>query len=224
VGKQRRYALVVVEVVYADPALVAVNKPAGLLAVPGKGERGHLCLSAWVQEQFADALVVHRLDMPTSGLILFARGAEAQRRLSRAFAERRIDKHYVAVVHGHVVAAAGVIDAPITVDWPNRPRQHVDAVHGKPSLTRWQVLHHEPGSEPASARTRLALQPVTGRAHQLRVHLRSIGHPIVGDALYADDPALGATGEARLLLHAERLGFEHPMEGQTMTLHCPAPF
>jgi tRNA pseudouridine32 synthase / 23S rRNA pseudouridine746 synthase len=204
--------------VLVDDHLLVVDKPAGLLAVPGRGEAGRDCLASRVQRPFPDALVVHRLDMATSGLMLFGRGAAMQRALSIAFARREVGKRYVAVVDGIVDAAEGTIDAPLAADWPNRPRQQVDFERGKPSLTRWRRLavDHE------RARTRLALEPVTGRSHQLRVHLASIGHAIVGDTLYA--PPDVAAAVPRLLLHAERLELRHPANGQPLILVSEAPF
>jgi tRNA pseudouridine32 synthase/23S rRNA pseudouridine746 synthase len=181
-------------VVYADDRLVVVDKPPGMLSVPGRTEPD--CASARVQALYPDALVVHRLDQATSGLLLFARGAQAQRELSADFAERRVGKVYVAVVAGRL-EGEGLIDLPLGADWPNRPRQQVDFKRGKPSQTRWRVLAHE-GPD-----TRLLLTPVTGRSHQLRVHLAHVGHPILGDALYAP-PAVAAAGP-RLLLHASEL-------------------
>jgi tRNA pseudouridine32 synthase/23S rRNA pseudouridine746 synthase len=181
-------------VVHADDRLVVVDKPPGMLSVPGRTEPD--CASARVQALYPDALVVHRLDQATSGLLLFARGAQAQRELSADFAERRVGKVYVAVVAGRL-EGEGVIDLPLGADWPNRPRQQVDFKRGKPSQTRWRVLAHE-GPD-----TRLLLTPVTGRSHQLRVHLAHVGHPILGDALYAP-PAVAAAGP-RLLLHASEL-------------------
>jgi tRNA pseudouridine32 synthase/23S rRNA pseudouridine746 synthase len=181
-------------VVHADDRLVVVDKPPGMLSVPGRTEPD--CASARVQALYPDALVVHRLDQATSGLLLFARGAQAQRELSADFAERRVGKLYVAVVAGRL-EGEGLIDLPLGADWPNRPRQQVDFKRGKPSQTRWRVLAHE-GPD-----TRLLLTPVTGRSHQLRVHLAHVGHPILGDALYAP-PAVAAAGP-RLLLHASEL-------------------
>ena len=167
--------------VHSDAACVVVVKPDGLLSVPGRGEQGQDCLSARVQAMFSDALVVHRLDMSTSGLMLFARGAAAQRALSIAFAAREVHKHYVAVVAGLVDQGRGEIDLPLMADWPNRPKQKWDREHGKPSLTRYRVIVRDE----ATRTTRLELEPVTGRAHQLRLHLLNLGHPILGDALYA---------------------------------------
>ena len=203
-------------IVHSDAALVAADKPAGLLAVPGRGADKADCLWARVRREFGDALVVHRLDMATSGLMLFARGAAAQRELSRAFAERRVHKAYVAVVAGEVDVDAGEIDLPLAADWAHRPRQVVDTHRGKPSLTRYHVLSRGDGT------TRLELEPVTGRSHQLRVHLRAIGHPIVGDLLYA--PAQVAASSPRLLLHAARLVVPHPAGGEALTLAVAPPF
>jgi len=201
---------------HLDSALVVVDKPAGLLSVPGRGPHLQDCAAARVQARFADALVVHRLDMATSGLLLFARGIEAQRALSRAFAQREVHKRYVAVVAGRVDGERGEIDLPLIADWPNRPRQKVDREHGRPSLTRWRVLGVE------GERTRLELEPVTGRAHQLRMHLQAIGHPIVGDALYAPQEVLAGAG--RLLLHAAWLRFAHPVTGATIEIDASIPF
>ena len=208
-------------VLHIDAACIVVDKPAGLLAVPGRGEHLQDCVSTRVQAAYPDALVVHRLDMSTSGLMLFARGAAAQRVLNDAFAQRAVDKRYVAVVHGRLVDARGEIDLPLLGDWPNRPLQKVDRAHGKPSLTRYRVIDsaaHDAGSKT----TRVELEPVTGRAHQLRVHLLAIGHPIVGDALYAP-PAVHAMAE-RLLLHAASLRFAHPVSGALLSLESAAPF
>lgn len=204
------------QVWHVDENLIVVDKPAGLLAVPGRGDAGRDCLSARVAAHWPDALVVHRLDMATSGLMLFARGAVAQRRLNAAFAERRIDKRYLAVVHGIVAADAGEIDAALAADWPNRPRQRIDALHGRPALTRWRVLARDAGA----GRSRVELEPVSGRAHQLRVHLHSIGHAIVGDALYGND----AAREPRLLLHAWQLALAHPHDHRPLAFESPAPF
>jgi tRNA pseudouridine32 synthase/23S rRNA pseudouridine746 synthase len=183
--------------VYVDEHLLVLDKPAGLLAVPGRGADKQDCLSLRAQQLWPDALVVHRLDMATSGLVLMARGIAMQRRLSRAFEPQ------------------GVIDVPILPDWPNRPLQKVDAT-GRPSTTRWRRLAVTNDS------TRLALEPVTGRTHQLRVHLQAIGHPIVGDMLYA--PPVVQACAPRLLLHATRLQLTHPATGEPLLLESPAPF
>jgi len=204
--------------IHEDESLIVVDKPAGLLAVPGRGADKQDCLWTRVRASWPDALVVHRLDMATSGLMLFARGAQTQRRLSRDFAARRIQKHYVALADGRVSTAAGRIELPLAADWPRRPRQKVDADQGKPALTEWQLI----GFDATLQATRLALQPHTGRTHQLRLHLAAIGHPILGDALYAP-PEVQARAP-RLLLHAEALTLLHPLSGAPLQLHCPAPF
>ena len=204
--------------IHLDSGLVAVDKPAGLLAVPGRGADKADCVSARLQAAYPDALVVHRLDMATSGLMLLARGPEMQRRLSQAFAGRLIDKTYTAVVAGQLAEDAGEIDLPLGADWPNRPRQQVDALNGKPSLTRWRVLSRDV----LRGQTRLALQPQTGRTHQLRVHLSAIGHAILGDALYASNAVAAAA--PRLLLHASRLTLAHPLTGAPLDLRSEPPF
>lgn len=181
-------------VLHADDRLVVVAKPAGLLSVPGRSEPD--CASARVQALYPDALIVHRLDQATSGLLLFARGLQAQRELSADFAARRVGKGYVAVVAGRL-EGEGLIDLPLGADWPNRPRQQVDLERGKPSQTRWRVLAHE------GPHTRVALEPLTGRSHQLRVHMMALGHAILGDTLYATPDI--ATASSRLLLHASEL-------------------
>ena len=205
-------------------ALLVFNKPAGLLSVPGRGAGKQDCLALRAKQRWPDALVVHRLDMATSGLMLMARGATAQRNLSLAFEQRQVHKRYVAVVDGLMpppgVAAGGwgVIELPIIVDWPNRPLRIIDAERGKPSVTRWRVLAH---GEVART-TRVELEPVTGRSHQLRVHLKAMGHPILGDALYAD--ARVQAGAPRLLLHACTLALAHPVNGAPLRFESPAPF
>ena len=203
--------------VFVDAACIVVNKPGGLLSVPGRGAHLQDCMAARVRACCADALVVHRLDMATSGLLLFARGVQAQRRLSDSFARREVDKRYVAVVHGLVAQPAGDIDLPLLADWPNRPRQRVDLEHGKPSLTHYEVL----GRDAVEHTTRLALRPRTGRSHQLRVHLQALGHPILGDALYAP-PQVQAQAD-RLLLHADGLAFAHPVSGARVCIEAAAP-
>ncbi len=201
-------------VVHEDAALLVVNKPSGLLSVLGRGAAGLHNLTSQLQAEFADALAVHRLDMGTSGLMVFARGPEVHRLMSKAFADRRVHKRYVALVEGAVMGDSGSIDAPLIADWPRRPLQKVDHELGKPSLTHWQVQQR------GADRTRLLLTPVTGRSHQLRVHLQYIGHPIRGDELYAPHP-LRAN---RLLLHAEQLSFDHPITGQPLCFVCEPDF
>lgn len=217
------------DLIYLDDDLLVLNKPSGLLAVPGRGPDKQDCLSARVQARYPEALVVHRLDQPTSGLMLMARHLEAQRRLSDAFARRHVEKRYVAVVSGQPVhshkatnadSSWSLIDLPIAVDWPRRPMRVIDAA-GKPSQTRWRL--EGPGLAGMEVQSsRLLLEPLTGRTHQLRVHLAALGHPILGDALYAD-VAVRALSD-RLLLHACRLRFAHPMTGATLELSSAAPF
>ena len=212
-----------VRVVHRDAAFLVLDKPAGLLSVPGRGADKADCLSARVQAQCSDAMIVHRLDMATSGLVLMARGAAMQRLLSRAFAERQVGKRYAAVVAGRLEAPAtadgwGVIDLPIAADWPRRPLRIIDREHGQPSITRWRAWPHDS----AAGTTPVELEPVTGRSHQLRVHLRAIGHPILGDSLYA--PPAVANAAPRLLLHACVLRFAHPLTGAAMEFSSPVPF
>lgn len=206
------------EVIDADDFLIVVDKPAGLLSVPGRGADKQDCLSARVQREYADALVVHRLDMATSGLFLMARGPQAQRALSIAFAGRDVRKRYVALVSGRMPATEGEIDLPLIADWPNRPRQKVDHDIGKPSRTLWRVIEHDE----AAGSTRVALEPVTGRSHQLRVHLMAIGHPILGDMLYA--PAAVQEMAPRLMLHATQLELAHPTTGKALQFRSNPPF
>jgi len=208
---------------HADGDLLILEKPAGLLCVPGRGPDKQDALSTRAQRHWPGALIVHRLDQATSGLVLMARHASAQRALGRAFAERRIAKHYQAVVQGRPAGVPDAegwcqIDLPLLPDWPSRPRQKVDAAHGKPSQTRWRVLAHDA----ATGGTRLALMPLTGRTHQLRLHLAHIGHPILGDTLYGG-PCAGHAAP-RLLLHACGLAFQHPGTGQWLRRDSPAPF
>jgi tRNA pseudouridine32 synthase/23S rRNA pseudouridine746 synthase len=201
-------------IVHVDATLVALDKPAGMLAVPGRGDDKQDCLAAQAQARFGDALVVHRLDMATSGLMLMARGLEMQRRLGDAFARREVHKRYLAVVDGLLRDDAGEIDLPLMPDWPNRPRQKVDHAAGKPSLTRYRVLSRDA----LANTTRVELEPVTGRTHQLRVHMLGIGHAIVGDRLYP------AREHQRLLLHAGSIELMHPSSGQPLRLASEAPF
>ena len=212
------------DILHADASLLVAVKPAGLLAVPGRGADKQDCLASRVQARFDDALVVHRLDMATSGLMLLARGARAQRRLSMAFARREVRKRYVAVVAGRLAARGdtadgwSTIELPLLTDWPKRPLQKVDAEQGKPSTTRYRVLAHDAATDS----TRVELEPVTGRSHQLRVHLQALGHPILGDALYAPAPLQARA--SRLLLHATALHLRHPVSGQALHFESTAPF
>jgi tRNA pseudouridine32 synthase/23S rRNA pseudouridine746 synthase len=207
-----------ISVVYADDGIIVLNKPSGLLSVPGRGPDKQDCLSVRVQAAYADALVVHRLDMATSGLIVMARGAAVQRALSEAFANRLVAKRYEAVVFGDVLAPTDswrVIDLPIGVDWPNRPLRVIDPVCGKPSITHLQLSHFDAQRQVSH----VTLEPLTGRTHQIRLHLRAIGHPILGDALYA--PVGVAALSPRLMLNACELGFAHPLTGLPMLFALP---
>jgi tRNA pseudouridine32 synthase/23S rRNA pseudouridine746 synthase len=212
-----------VELLHVDDSLLVLDKPAGLLAVPGRGEDKQDCLSARVQAAWPDALVVHRLDQATSGLMLMARGAAMQRALSQCFESREVGKRYVAVVEGRLPAppdpqAWSLIDLPIIVDWPRRPLRIIDSERGKPSQTRWRMLYFDA----ARNTTRVELEPVTGRSHQLRVHLQALGHPILGDALYA--PAGVQAKAPRLLLHAAALQFTHPASGVPLSFESQPDF
>lgn len=202
-------------IVYQDDYLIAVNKPEGLLSVPGLGEANQDCVAGRLLETHPDIKVVHRLDCYTSGVMLLAVGIEAQRNLSRQFHDRQINKKYIAVIRGALSEQQGTIDIPMRGDPDDRPRQIVDYQLGKSSTTQWQVIHIE------NDRTRVLLKPITGRTHQLRVHCKAIGHIIVGDGLYG-----GAEEEMekRMLLHAESIEFNHPFTDERMSLKVPCDF
>jgi tRNA pseudouridine32 synthase/23S rRNA pseudouridine746 synthase len=207
------------EILHAEPALVVLVKPPGLLSEPGRGADKRDSLLVRAQAVYADARIVHRLDMPTSGVIVLARETLAHASLSEAFREREVDKRYEALVHGRPPHDAGEIDLPLAVDWPNRPRQVVCHAAGKPSLTRYRVVGqtHVDG---VGTLTRVALAPVTGRTHQLRVHLAALGCPIAGDPFY------GIVGDTapRMMLHACRLDFPHPLTGERRVFESRVPF
>lgn len=205
--------------VYCDETVLVLDKPCGVLSVPGRGEHLQDCAWHWAQREYPEALVVHRLDMATSGLLLFARGATIQRELNRAFARQAVKKSYQALVQASMQQPLNngewhTVDLPIAADWPNRPRQMVCTTRGKPSVTRWRFMEHTP-----EGFSRVALQPLTGRTHQLRVHMAAMGYPIAGDALYGN----GASAP-RLMLHAHRLQLAHPLSGTAMDIHAPCPF
>ncbi|MEM0945734.1 MAG: pseudouridine synthase, partial [Pseudomonadota bacterium] len=189
-------------VLHRDGELLLVSKPSGLLSVPGKPAAHGDCLEARVKAAYPQALLIHRLDLETSGVMVFAMNPRAQRLINGQFERRIVEKTYVARVAGEIEAEAGRIELPLIADWPNRPLQKVCWETGKPALTAWQVAEREPGA------TRLTLTPETGRSHQLRVHLAHIGHPILGDPFYGDPEAA-----PRLQLHAERLRLRHPADG-----------
>lgn len=206
------------DILYQDNALLVVNKPGGLLSVPGRGPDKQDCLMSRVQREFPQALNVHRLDMETSGLMVLALGKDTQRSLGRLFEQRRVHKRYIAVVNGTLQAGQGEIDLPLAADWPNRPRQKVDSEHGKPSTTRYRVV----ARDNANNATRVELEPLTGRTHQLRVHLQALGHSILGDSLYADRHSRRRAG--RLLLHATTLAFTHPLNSEPLHFSSATPF
>lgn len=205
------------DLLYQDDALLVLNKPSGLLSVPGRGADKADCLASRAQTQFSDSLIVHRLDMSTSGIMVMARGLDAQRALSRSFELRSTEKRYIAVVDGRL-EGEGEVNLPLITDWPNRPRQKVDHDIGKPSLTRWKALDYDAALDA----TRVELTPVTGRTHQLRLHMLALGHPILGDDLYATPHALAKA--ERLLLHACFLSIPHPLTQQQLAFTCAAPF
>ena len=203
-------------ILHADHEILVVDKQSGLLSVPGKGDHKADCLIERLKGAFPQVLLVHRLDGDTSGVMVFALTAHAQRHLGLQFENRQTKKHYLARLWGHLEPKAGRVDLPLCVDWPNRPKQHVNHENGKPAQTDWKVLRHDPDGT-----TRVRLTPLTGRSHQLRVHMLELGHPILGDPFYATGPARDFP---RLMLHAESLRLRHPDGGQFMTFTAPCPF
>lgn len=203
------------DILHEDGHIVVVNKPSGLLSVPGKGAHLADCLISRVQAVFPDALLVHRLDRDTSGVIIFALTPHAQRSLSMQFEKRTTKKTYVARVQGRVSEKTGTVDLPLIVDWPNRPLQKVCHETGKPAVTDWRVMKQ------SDAETRIRLTPKTGRSHQLRVHMLALGHPILGDPLYAPETT---TEFDRLMLHSEELRINHPESGKGMSFRAKAGF
>lgn len=202
-------------ILYEDAHVLALDKPSGLLSVPGKGPELADCLLTRVQAAFPEALLVHRLDRDTSGVIIFALNAHAQRHLSKQFELRKSRKAYVARVWGRLTPKTGTVDLPLIVDWPNRPKQMVDHENGKPAVTEWTVLRD------TVEETRVRLFPRTGRSHQLRVHMQALGHPILGDPFYAEGPARDFP---RLMLHSEELRLSHPESGKGLRFRSPADF
>ncbi len=206
------------DILLQDDHIVVFDKPSGLLSVPGIGPEKADCLVSRAQTMLPDARIVHRLDRDTSGVILLARDADSHRELSRQFHDREIEKTYVAMVSGHVVGEDGVVDASLRKDMDHPPRHLVDPVQGKPATTAWDV--RERASNPD--RTFLRFRPHTGRTHQLRIHACVLGHPIIGDDLYAPREIV-AMGD-RLMLHAAELTFTHPHHGGRITVQAPEPF
>lgn len=204
------------DVIHHDEKLLVLNKPSGLLSVPGRLDEHKDCLESRAQAEHPRARTVHRLDMATSGVCVMAMTASAHRHLGLQFERRHTSKSYVARVWGHIADDEGEIDQPLICDWPNRPKQMVDHENGRHALTRWKVIEREKDA------TRVALYPVTGRTHQLRVHMLHIGHPILGDDFYATGDALAASD--RLQLHALSLTLHHPVGGERITFEAPCPF
>ena len=205
------------DVIYRDDFILVLNKPSGLLTVPGRRAEHADSLESRVQAEYAQARIVHRLDEPTSGILVMAMTKDAHRNISLQFERRKTKKVYIARVWGDIPDDSGHIDLPLICDWPNRPLQMVDYERGKSSQTDWKVLEREGG-----AITRVALYPITGRSHQLRVHMMEIGYSILGDEFYAHDEALAAA--ERLQLHAHKLMIHHPDGGEQIWFESPCPF
>jgi tRNA pseudouridine32 synthase/23S rRNA pseudouridine746 synthase len=204
-------------ILYQDDDLLVLSKPSGLLSVPGRAAEHADCLESRARAEFPGALLVHRLDLETSGVFIMALNKESQVKLGRQFENRETEKRYIARVWGMPEEDAGRVDLPLRCDWENRPRQMVCHEHGKPAQTDWEVLERE-----AEGFTRMMLKPVTGRSHQLRVHMEALGHPILGEVFYAHEEAEKAA--ERLQLHAQSLSVYHPVSGDKITFTDPAPF
>ncbi len=216
-------------IIHQDNDLLILSKPAGLLSVPGKGEHLADCLINRAKEKFPEVLLVHRLDMDTSGLIIMAMNKEAQANLGQQFEKRKVDKTYIARVFAHPKADEGLIDLPLCLDWPNRPLQMVCYENGRPSQTGWRVLERENNYRDEKAKNQtqietslMELKPITGRSHQLRVHLMELGHPILGDMLYA--PLSIEDAASRMQLHAQEITLHHPKGGERITFTDAYPF
>ena len=203
-------------ILYEDKELIVLYKPSGLLSVPGRGADKQDCLITRANEDYPDALIVHRLDMATSGIMVLARNKNCHRMMSEMFQNREVKKNYIAVVEGIVKQDQGEIDLPLITDWPNRPKQKIDHLKGKASTTYYTVLERNTNENCS----RVSLAPITGRTHQLRVHMQSLGHPILGDNLYSNNP----NTSPRLLLHANFLEFIHPISEQLISHTLDAPF
>lgn len=204
------------KVLHQDQHILILSKPSGLLTVPGKPEAHADCLERRARECFPDARIVHRLDMDTSGVLVMAMTPESHRHLGLQFERRKTAKTYIARVWGEIAEDAGCITAPLICDWPNRPKQIIDHEQGRKAETNWEVVERETGI------TRVCMRPVTGRSHQLRVHMLSLGHPILGDNLYAHEQALSASD--RLQLHSTSLTVHHPKDGVRVTFTDSCPF
>ena len=206
------------EIIYADKSLLLVNKPEFLLSVPGRAIENKDCLITRIQENFPSATMLHRLDLDTSGILVIPLQKNVHSHISRQFQERRVDKEYTAEVYGIMKKDQGSINFPIARDWENRPKQIICNERGKSALTHWEVIQRYPSLN----KTRVKLKPVTGRTHQLRIHLREIGHPILGCDMYAHDEALKKSD--RLMLHATYLSFTHPSSTKKIFGYCPPEF
>ncbi len=205
-------------ILHIDTTMIVINKQAGLLSQPGRRAEKWDSVITRIKPHYPDAVVVHRLDEPTSGLMMIALGKAMSSGLSRSFRERLVNKRYEAIVNGIMVDDEGSIDIPLMADWPNRPRQKIDFENGRPSLTHFRVLERNISVNS----TRVDLEPYTGRSHQLRMHLMALGHPILGDPLYADPESLGRA--PRMLLHAKHLDLDHPLTGHKLVFDSGVPF
>lgn len=206
------------DILFEDEFLLIVNKPSGLLSVPGRGEDKQDCLISRIQKKYSDALIVHRLDMSTSGLMVIARGKEVESMISILFQKKKISKKYKAIVDGKVIPSQGEINLPLIADWPNRPKQIVDFLTGKSSTTQYKVISYDKTNDTSY----IELTPITGRTHQLRVHMQSIGHAILGDELYAKNNII--VKSSRLLLHASYLTFTHPISDELIKFSSKVDF
>ncbi len=204
------------DILHLDDDLLLVNKPSGLLSVPGKALENRDCLETRIRDAYPEILLIHRLDLDTSGVMIFARTKQAQRHINLQFQQRQTEKTYIARVWGQVTPESGTVDLPLIVDWPNRPIQMVDHVNGKSAITNWNVLEHEANA------TRMELRPITGRSHQLRVHMLAIGHPILGDRFYGTEEVTAAAD--RMQLHALTLRLRHPAHETWLDFSAACPF
>ncbi|WP_315091913.1 bifunctional tRNA pseudouridine(32) synthase/23S rRNA pseudouridine(746) synthase RluA [Aggregatibacter segnis] len=205
------------DLVYRDDYIAVVNKPSGLLSVPGNQPQYYDSAMSRVKEKYGFCEPAHRLDMATSGILLFALSKAADRELKRQFREREPKKYYQALVWGHVEQDHGVVELPLICDWENRPRQKICFERGKRAVTFYDVLQRYPNNT-----TRVKLTPITGRSHQLRLHMLALGNPILGDKFYAHPQAKALS--PRLCLHAESLQIQHPITGETMEFTAPVGF
>lgn len=221
-------ALLPIEILYEDTDLLIVNKPADLLTVPGRGPDKQDCLINRITHygqnsksshasRWASARIIHRLDMATSGIVILALNHATQAAMGKLFSERKISKRYIAIVAGQVTRTED-INFPLICDWPNRPKQKVDHEQGKHATTQIELASYNPSDDTS----RILLTPITGRSHQLRVHMLAIGHPILGDYFYAPPDIKNQSN--RLLLHAEYIAFLHPLTQEHINIHCPATF